>query len=115
MDLNTSTLMMIFFVGLLIISIWKIYAFLPNEQLADDDNTTEARDELIKVVLKVIQASDPKISLKELYEAVIEDESFDKKHFWRFNQNKLNHLLEYYYTKYPDTQSIEDIYKKLNS
>ncbi|QOP40632.1 hypothetical protein [Sulfurimonas marina] len=115
MDLNTSTFMLIFFIGLFLISFWKIYAFLPNEQLSDDDNTPEAKAELLKIVLKVIQNSKPSLTLNELYEKVKNDESFDREHFWRFNPNKLHHLLQYYYAKHPDTQSIEDIYKKLNS
>jgi len=115
MDLNTSTLMLIFFIGLFLISFWKIYAFLPNEQLPDDDNTPQAREEITKVILQVIQKSRADISLNELYEKIKSDEDFDEKHFWRFNPNKLHHLLEYYYAKHPDTQSIEELHKKLNS
>ncbi|MBD3796856.1 MAG: hypothetical protein IE887_03785 [Campylobacterales bacterium] len=115
MDLNTSTIMMIFFVGLLFISIWKIYAFLPNEQLSDDDNTPQAKEELLKIILKVIQHNQPQITLNELYEKVKNDEDFDAKHFWRFNPNKLHHLLEYYFAKHPDTKSIEELHKKLNT
>ena len=36
-ELETSTLMMIVFIVALIISVWKIYVFLLNEQLPDDD------------------------------------------------------------------------------
>jgi hypothetical protein len=115
MEISTSTLMLIFFIGLFLISIWKIYAFLPNEQLPDDDNTPEAKEELLEIVLKVIKESRSTITLNELYEKVKKEENFDSKHFWRFNPNKLHHLLGEYYAKHPDTQSIEDIYKKLNS
>ncbi len=115
MDLNTSTLMLLFFIGLFLISFWKIYAFLPNEQLSDDDNTPEAKAELLGVILKVVQNNPPHLTLNELYEKVKNDEDFDGEHFWRFNPNKLHHLLEYYFAKHPDTKSIEELHKKLNS
>ncbi|MFT7860735.1 MAG: hypothetical protein ABXS93_07345 [Sulfurimonas sp.] len=112
MDLNTSTIMMIFFIGFLIISVWKIYAFLPNERLRDDDTTPEAKEKLLELVLQTIQNNHPEISLNELYEEVKAHENFDGEHFWRFNPNKLKHLLEEHYAKYPDTKSIENILRK---
>ena len=55
MELDTSTLMMIFFIIFLVISIWKIYAFLPNKQLEDDDTTEESKIDLTNVMLKTIK------------------------------------------------------------
>lgn len=91
MELDTSTLMMIFFILTFIISIWKIYAFLPNKALADDDTTKESQDELLNIIRKYVNKEN--INSKELLEMVKNDEDFDKEHFWRFNQNKLNQLL----------------------
>ncbi len=96
MQLDTSTIMMILFILLLVVSIWKIYAFLPNKELADDDTTEASQKELINLVLKVIKKSDGKLTKQELFEKIKNDEDFDSKHFWRFNQNKLNQLLIQY-------------------
>lgn len=113
MQLETSTLMMLFFFALLFISIWKIYAFLPRERLADDDTTQESFEELQKLMLIHIKNANGELTKKELFEAMKQDPNFDQTHFWRFNQNRLNQLLEKYYLQYPDTQSIMDIYKKI--
>ena len=112
-ELDTPTLMMIFFILFLVMSIWKIYAFLPNKALADDDTTEASQEELTNLVLSVLKKSDGKLTNVELCEKVMSDEAFDKEHFWRFNLNKLNQLLTHYYLKHPETTTIEEIYKKL--
>jgi hypothetical protein len=94
--MQTSTIMMIFFILLLIVSIWKIYAFLPNKQLLDDDTTKEAQEALKAIMIKVINQNITDLDNKKLFELIINDNDFDKKRFWRFNQNKLNHLLSNY-------------------
>jgi len=114
MELNTSTLMMIFFIVSLIISIWKIYAFLPNKELKDDDTTKESIDELKKLILKVIKDSDGKLNHKELCQKVKEHSEFDSEHFWRFNQNKLRQILNIHFIENPHLSSIEEIHKDLN-
>ncbi|WP_424565570.1 hypothetical protein [Sulfurimonas sp.] len=113
MEINTSTWMLVFFIILLVVSIWKIYAFLPNKELADDDTTEASHEELIYLMLKVIKSSDANIEAAVLYKKMRNDKSFDEKHFWRFNQNRLNKLLSQYYLENPDVFSIEDIYKTL--
>lgn len=90
MELETSTWMMIFFLLSFAISMWKVYAFLPNKALADDDTTKEAQAELINLVKKHRREG---ISSKELLTLIKNDETFDAEHFWRFNENKLNQLL----------------------
>ncbi len=115
MELDTSTLMMIFFVILLVVSIWKIYAFLPNKALADDDTTKESHDELIALVLDIIKKSDGKLNLNELFLKVTDDAEFDSTHYWRFNHNRLKKLLEQYYLENKGINSIEDIYLILNT
>lgn len=114
MELETSTLMMIFFIIFFIISIWKIYAFLPNRQLADDDTTKESQEELISLILNVIKRSDGNLTTNELFEKMTDDKSFDPKHYWRFNHNRLNQLLNKHYAKNPHAKSIKDIYLSLH-
>ncbi|WP_415251750.1 hypothetical protein [Sulfurimonas sp.] len=94
-ELETSTLMMIVFIFAFIISIWKIYPFLQTRTLADDDTTLEAQAELVKFVLKHLGDEDKEtVNTKELLEKIKNDTDFNKEHFWRFNQNKLNQLLK---------------------
>jgi len=92
MTLDTSTWMMIFFILLLIVSFYKIRQFFAQEQLPDDDTTKEAQAELEAIAIKII-AKNNDITELELYKSIKDDTSFDKEHFWRFNQNKSNQLL----------------------
>ena len=115
MELEISTLMMIFFIILLIVSIWKIYVFLPNKVLVDDDTTKESHDELIALVLDVIKKSDGKLELNELFLKVTDDTKFDSTHYWRFNHNRLKKLLELFYLENENINSIEDIYLNLKN
>jgi len=93
MDFSVSTWMMIFFIIFLILSIWKIYDFLPNKELADDDRTEASEEELLKIIKDVMAKNEKNISSKDLFEKILNNESFDKEHYWRFNQNRLNQLL----------------------
>lgn len=113
MQLETSTWMLLFFLALLGVSIWKIYAFLPNKQLADDDTTPQSQEELLALMLDTICKNGPRLDAKKLFTLMHSREDFDKERFWRFNQNRLNRLLEAYYLKYPHLSSIEDIYTSL--
>jgi len=113
MDLDVSSLMLIFFIIFLVISIWKVYAFLPNKELADDDTTAESKEELTNIMLTTIKNSDGNLSVDELFVKIEESEEFDAQKYWRFNKNRLNQLLNVYYIEYPDTNSIGDIYKKI--
>ncbi len=115
MELSTSTWMMIFFIITLVVSIWKIYAFLPNKQLADDDTTKESQEELLKIILKVIKSSDGDLNNTQLFEKVKDDAEFDEKRFWRFNQNRLNQLLKYYHLENSHTSCIKDIHENLKA
>jgi hypothetical protein len=106
--------MLIFFVLFLILSIWKIYAFLPNKQLEDDDRTKEAHEELKSLMFKVIKDNKGNLNNKELFLAMLEDENFDSQLFWRFNHNRLNQLINQYYIENPHAKSIMDIYKDIS-
>jgi len=112
MNFDTSTLMMIFFLIALIVSIWKIYAFLPNKELEDDDRTDASEEELLNIVLDVIKNNEKSPSLSELFQKIKDHKDFDSKHFWRFNQNRLQQLLNSYYLKNKNISTIDDIYYK---
>jgi len=111
MEFSTSTLMMIFFIIALVISIWKIYAFLPNKALEDDDTTDDIQGKLLALMLKVIKENKGNLNSAELFFKMQEDENFDSQIFWRFNHNKLNQILSKYYIQNPNASSILDIYK----
>jgi len=110
MELETSTIMLGFFLILLTLSIWKIWAFLPNKQLEDDDRTQESERKLLDIMVRVIKENSPEIKKEELFTKMTEDKEFDKKLFWRFNINRLNHLLIDFYRENSSTSSIKDIY-----
>lgn len=93
MELNIQTLMMLFFILFLVLSIWKIWAFLPNEQLKDDDRTDESEAKLKKILDDVLNTSSEDLSEKEILKRMKMHKEFDEKLFWRFNLNRLKHLL----------------------
>ena len=93
MTFDTSTIMMVFFIFLVVISFYKIRQFFPQEQLADDDTTTESTQILENIILKVIDANKKELDLDTLFYLIKSDKDFDEKHFWRFNKNRLKHLL----------------------
>jgi len=115
MDIEITTWMMIFFIILLVVNMWKIYAFLPNKTLEDDDTTKESHNELIALVLKTIQKSGGEVTLNELFDSITDSAEFDSKHYWRFNHNRLKKLLEQYYLENKDIYTIEDIYNQLKA
>ena len=98
MAFDTQTIMMVFFILLVAVSFYKIRQFLPQEQLHDDDTTDEAQGKLEAIAIRIINDNE-NINEVELYETIRMDESFDKEHFWRFNQNKSNQLLNALRTK----------------
>jgi len=114
MQFSTSTIMMIFFIIALVISIWKIYAFLPNKELEDDDTTDHVQAKLLRLMLKVIKENKGKLTNEELFFKMQEDEDFNSEIFWRFNHNKLNQLLNKYYIQNQNTSSILEIYKTMD-
>jgi len=92
---------------------WKVYAFLPNKELADDDTTKESQEELLNIMLKIIQDSSGNINEDELFVKMESSEYFDNERYWRFNLNRLRQLLNYYYLQNPHAKSIADIYEDL--
>lgn len=109
---HLSSIMMGAFIVALILSFWKIYKFLPNKQLPDDDNTKESLEELTLIMVETIQNSATPPTHKELFIAMKAHKNFDSQHFWRFNENKLHQLLKKYYLR-NESNSIDEIHKKL--
>ncbi len=112
MELSSSTWMMLAFVIAFVFSIWKMYPFLVNRTLEDDDTGEDAHEYLIKHMYKVLKNSENPPTIKELHEKMVGHEEFDKEKFWRFNQNKLNQLLHKHFTKNEHLNSIEDVHKE---
>jgi len=116
--MEIETLMMIAFAVALVLSIWKLYAFFPKKQLKDDDTTPESVNELTTLMVQCIidgHNEDGVLTHEELYLRITTHEKFNSKHFWRFNQNRLNHLLNSYYIMNPHLESILDIYSESKS
>ena len=110
---HLSSIMMGAFIIALILSFWKIYKFLPNKQLPDDDNTEESIEQLTIIMIETIQKSATPPSHTELFIAMKTHENFDSEHFWRFNENKLHQLLRRYYLQH-GFNSIEEIHTLQN-
>jgi hypothetical protein len=92
-------LMMGAFIAALALSVWKLYAFFPNKPLADDDTTPESVALLEKIM---VESNQEGMSESQLYEKMLSHNDFDLKHFWRFNENRLRHLIEHYRLKEPN-------------
>jgi hypothetical protein len=113
MEISTSTWMMIAFVAGTALSIWKMYPFLVNRTLEDDDTGEEAHEYLVSHMCQVLKECKETPDVKELHEKMLAHEAFEKEKFWRFNLNKLNQLLNLHYANNPHLNSIEDIHKEL--
>jgi hypothetical protein len=92
-------LMMGAFILGLALSGWKIYYFLPSKPLADDDTTAESALTLEKIM---VECNHDEMKEEELYEKMRQHPEFDPKHFWRFNPNRLRHLIQDYRLKEPN-------------
>ena len=112
MDFDTSTWMMIAFVVSMIGGIWKVYTFMPSETLKDDDTGEDTHNALVDIMYKVLKELDSAPDSKTLHEKMTQHKEFDKEKFWRFNQNKLNQLLNKHYVKNKHLSSIEDVHKE---
>ncbi|ADR34980.1 hypothetical protein Sulku_2320 [Sulfuricurvum kujiense DSM 16994] len=89
------------FVAGLGLSVWKLYAFMPMKRLSDDDTTPESVEQLERIMVECNNAHEH-LDEESLYQLMCEHHEFDHKHFWRFNENRLRHLIEHYRLKYPD-------------
>ena len=109
---HLSSIMMGVFTLALALSLWKVYKFMPNKQLEDDDNTKESVEQLTCIMIDTIQKSSTPPTHKELFILITSHNDFDEKHFWRFNENKLHQLLQKYYAIH-NLGSIEEIHQKV--
>ncbi len=112
-ELSTQTWMLLFFALFLSVSLWKISAFFTNKRVEDDDTTPTSKQLLEEIMLQTIAQNGAHLTTKSLCEAMKRHESFDAKQMWRFNENRVRHLLEFYYAKNPKISSIAEIYKEL--
>lgn len=115
MDISLSTWMMIAFIVFTILGMWKIYAFLPNKQLADDDTTYDSYLELEEIMLDVLKLCKEAPDLLTLHKMMCAHEQFDQEHFWRFNPNKLNQLLNKYFILNPHITSLKAIHQEVRN
>lgn len=114
--MSIQTIMLIAFVAALMLAAWKLYHFMPMKPLPDDDSDEASKEELTKLMLTVIKehhTPETPLDEKALFEYIVSHEAFDKEHYWRFNQNKLNQLLRRYYALYPQTGSLPAIYEQI--
>ena len=112
--MSIETGMMLAFLIVTGLSVWKFYAFFPTKPLPDDDTDETSLEELTNLMLNVIKhhhTPENPLDPPRLLEHMTRHPSFDKEHYWRFNQNKLNQLLQRYYIHHPKTGSIPDIYR----
>lgn len=94
-------IMMLAFIGGLVLTLYKVYLFLPQKPLADDDTTPESVELLEKIMVECNSAHEH-LDEESLYQMMCEHHDFDPKHFWRFNENRLRHLIEHYRLKEPN-------------
>jgi len=103
--------MMVAFVLALGFSAWKLYAFMPNKPLADDDTNTDATHTLKEIMYEVIGAGH--IEEETIVTKMQEHPRFDAEHFWRFNLNRLRQLLNSHYIEHPEHEHPGDIHEHL--
>lgn len=104
--------MMVAFMLALGLSLWKLYAFMPNKPLADDDTNKNATQELKEIMYDVIHAGS--LDEEDILEQMKAHPRFDAEHFWRFNHNRLKQLLQSHFIEHPHHSKIEDIHQDLN-
>jgi hypothetical protein len=112
MDIETG--MMVAFIIALGFSAWKMYAFMPNKPLEDDDRTDASEAELHSIMVATIlkhHTQDNELTPQELYNHMKNHEDFNQEKFWRFNANRLNQILLKHAAHHPNQHNIAAIYK----
>lgn len=77
------------------LSLLKLYVFFSNKPLLDDDTTPQAVDKLQRILIECDRL-DPYLDEENLFQKMVEHPDFDSAFFWRFNLNRLRHLIEDY-------------------
>ncbi|MDP3302021.1 MAG: hypothetical protein Q8S36_08670 [Sulfuricurvum sp.] len=88
------------FIGAVGLSILKLYVFFPNKPLLDDDTTPQAVEKLQRIMVECDRL-DPYLNDENLFQKMVEHPDFDSAFFWRFNLNRLRHLINDYRLKDP--------------
>lgn len=93
-------IMMGAFIAALGLSVWKLYLFFPTKRLSDDDTTPESVELLERIMVECDRAF-PESDEETLFQKMVQHADYDPQHFWRFNQNRLRHLIAQYRLKNP--------------
>lgn len=104
--------MVVTFILALGLSGWKLYAFMPNKPLDDDDTDATSVQTLKTIMYDVI--SNGELDEQRIFTKMKEHPEFNHEHFWRFNHNRLRQLLNAHFLDFPHHETIEHIYKHLN-
>lgn len=89
------------FIGGLGLAVWKLYLFFPQTPLPDDDTTPESVELLERIMVETDHIY-PGIDEETLFQKMRRHNDFDPDHFWRFNPNRLRHLIDHYRIRKPD-------------
>ena len=108
---NIEIGMMVAFILAVGLSGWKLYAFMPNKPLVDDDTNQDSTQTLKQIMYESI--SEGVLEEESLVEQMKNHPLFEKEHFWRFNLNRLRQLLASHYIEHPEHQSIHHIHQHL--
>lgn len=82
------------------LTLLKLYVFFPNKPLLDDDTTPQAVAKLQNIMVECDRLS-PHLDDESLFQHMTKHPDFDSTFFWRFNLNRLRHLIENYRIKEP--------------
>jgi len=93
-------IMLAAFISALGLSFLKLYLFFPSKPLADDDTTPQAVEKLQTIMIECDRMY-PNLDDEALFQKMIEHPTFDTTFFWRFNQNRLRHLIQRYRLENP--------------
>jgi len=106
--------MFIIFILVTIGMMYKIKTWMPTEPLADDDRDEKSIQELESIIIDTIKKEYHEgINAKEIFQKMQNHQKFDKKHYWRVNENRVIKLIEDIIAKHDGINSIDDIKERL--
>ena len=106
--------MFIIFILVTIGMMVKIKSWMPTEPLPDDDRDEKSVQELEEILIDTIKKEYHEgITPKEIFQMMQTHTKFDKKHYWRVNENRVTKLLEDIIAKHDGINSIYDIKERL--